>query len=344
MTFPLLQVRDLSTYFFTEDGPVKAVDHVSFEVNRGEVLGIVGESGSGKSALALSILRLIPDPPGRIVGGEILFMEGKGEDSGQPDDLCAASERRLRQIRGNRIAMIFQDPMTALNPYLRVGEQLAEVLELHKGMSRKEARARSIEMLTASGIPAPSDRIDDYPHQLSGGMRQRVLIAMALLCDPSLLIADEPTTALDVTIQAQILDLISDRKEALGAAVILITHDLGVVAKMADRVAVMYAGKIVEEGPVDAIFEAPKHPYTIALARSIPRIEGPRGQSLVPIAGMPPMIARLSSGCPFQPRCDRAIDICKNEDPAPRTVGGGEGEGAAARRSLQVVRCHVDVA
>jgi peptide/nickel transport system ATP-binding protein/oligopeptide transport system ATP-binding protein len=329
-------VRDLSTYFFTDDGAVKAVDHVSFEIERGEVLGVVGESGSGKSALALSILRLIPDPPGRIVGGEILFMEKSG---GEPDDLCAASERRLRQIRGNRIAMIFQDPMTALNPYLRVGEQLTEVLELHKGMSRKEARARSVEMLAASGIPAPSDRIDDYPHQLSGGMRQRVLIAMALLCDPSLLIADEPTTALDVTIQAQILDLISERKEALGAAVILITHDLGVVAKMADRVAVMYAGKIVEEGPVDAIFEAPKHPYTIALARSIPRIEGARGEALVPIAGMPPTIARLSPGCPFQPRCDRAIDICKSEDPAPRTVG--KGEGAAARRSLHVVRCHV---
>jgi peptide/nickel transport system ATP-binding protein/oligopeptide transport system ATP-binding protein len=334
----LLAVKDLSTSFATEDGVFKAVDGASFEVDRGDVLAVVGESGSGKSTLALSILRLIPAPPGKIEGGSMLFKDDKGARA-EAEDLLRASEARMRAIRGNRVAMIFQDPMTALNPYLRVGEQLAEVLELHKKMGRREARARSVEMLASAGIPDPSRRIDDYPHQLSGGMRQRALIAMALLCDPALLIADEPTTALDVTIQAQILDMIIERKEALGAAVILITHDLGVVAKMADRVAVMYAGRIVEAAPVDAIFYAPRHPYTIALARSIPRIEDARGGALAPIAGSPPSVAHMPPGCPFHPRCDRAIDICKREDPPPRVVGG---EGA--KRSLHVVRCHVDVA
>ncbi|KYF64766.1 peptide ABC transporter ATP-binding protein, partial [Sorangium cellulosum] len=257
----LIEVNNLKTHFFTEEGVVRAVDGISFSLDRGEVLGIVGESGSGKSVTSLSLLRLIPDPPGRIVGGQIL-LESEG---GVVEDLVEASEARMERIRGDRIAMIFQDPMTSLNPYLRVSEQLIEVLELHRGMGRAEARRRSVEMLQAVGIPAAASRIDDYPHQLSGGMRQRVMIAMALLCDPDLLIADEPTTALDVTIQAQILDLIRERKEALGAAVLLITHDLGVVAKMADRVAVMYAGRIVEEGPVGAIFHAPRHPYTIGL-------------------------------------------------------------------------------
>jgi len=331
----LLQIKDLETQFGTDEGVVRAVNKVSLSIDRGEVLGIVGESGSGKSVLGLSILRLVPDPPGRIVGGEIWF---SGE--GGAEDLVTASEARMRRIRGNRIAMIFQDPMTALNPYLRIGEQLMEVLEHHKGMGRREARGKSVEMLDACGIAQPSRRIDSYPHELSGGMRQRVLIAMALLCDPALLIADEPTTALDVTIQAQILDLISERKEALGAAVMLITHDLGVVAKMADRVAVMYAGRIVEEGSVEAIFYAPKHPYTQALHRSIPRItEGTNTKiPLAPIAGMPPSAARLPPGCPYHPRCELAIDQCKTEDPGAREVRGGEG-----KRSLHVVRCHVDV-
>ncbi|WP_438001748.1 ABC transporter ATP-binding protein [Sorangium sp. So ce185] len=329
----LIEVNNLKTHFFTEEGVVRAVDGISFSLDRGEVLGIVGESGSGKSVTSLSLLRLIPDPPGRIVGGQIL-LESEG---GVVEDLVEASEARMERIRGDRIAMIFQDPMTSLNPYLRVSEQLIEVLELHRGMGRAEARRRSVEMLQAVGIPAAASRIDDYPHQLSGGMRQRVMIAMALLCDPDLLIADEPTTALDVTIQAQILDLIRERKEALGAAVLLITHDLGVVAKMADRVAVMYAGRIVEEGPVGAIFHAPRHPYTIGLSRSIPRIEGPRGADLVPIPGMPPSLARLPPGCPFHPRCAHAVAACREEAPLPR-VASGEGD----RRALHVVRCHVE--
>jgi peptide/nickel transport system ATP-binding protein/oligopeptide transport system ATP-binding protein len=336
----LLQIKDLETQFGTEEGIVRAVNKVSLSLDRGEVLGIVGESGSGKSVLGLSILRLVPDPPGRIAGGEILFAEGS---QGGAEDLVTASEARMRRIRGNRIAMIFQDPMTALNPYLRIGEQLIEVLEHHKGLGRREARDKSIEMLNACGIAQPSRRINSYPQELSGGMRQRVLIAMALLCDPALLIADEPTTALDVTIQAQILELISERKEALGAAVILITHDLGVVAKMADRVAVMYAGRIVEEASVDAIFYSPRHPYTIALHRSIPRLTGDRSNSkspLEPIAGMPPSAAHLPPGCPYHPRCERAIDRCRTEDPGPREVGEREANG---KRVLHVVRCHVDV-
>jgi oligopeptide/dipeptide ABC transporter ATP-binding protein len=347
----LLEVKNLKTHFFTEEGVVRAVDGISFGVARGEVLGIVGESGSGKSVTSLSILRLIPDPPGRIVEGEIL-LEGEG---GAREDLAKASEARMERIRGDRIAMIFQDPMTSLNPYMRVSEQLIEVLALHRGMKRAEARARSVEILQAVGIPAAASRIDDYPHQLSGGMRQRVMIAMALLCDPDLLIADEPTTALDVTIQAQILDLIRERKDALGAAVILITHDLGVVAKMADRVAVMYAGRIVEEGSVDDIFHAPKHPYTIGLARSIPRLDDARGADLVPIPGMPPSLARLPAGCPFHPRCAHAVALCREEMPGPRVVGGdGGGRARHARervdaaadgeteRALHTVRCHVE--
>jgi oligopeptide/dipeptide ABC transporter ATP-binding protein len=329
----LLEVKDLRTHFFTGEGVVRAVDGISFSVDRGEVLGIVGESGSGKSVASLSLLRLIPDPPGRIVGGAMLFES----EPGKPEDLARASEARMEKIRGDRIAMIFQDPMTSLNPYLRVGQQLAEVLTLHKGMGRAEARRRSVEMLASVGIPGASSRIDDYPHQLSGGMRQRVMIAMALLCDPDLLVADEPTTALDVTIQAQILDLIQQRKEELDVAVILITHDLGVVARMADRVAVMYAGRIVEEGPAEAIFHAPRHPYTIGLARSVPRLDVPRGGRLSPIPGLPPSLARVPPGCPFHPRCAHAVDACRAEAPEPRVVSG-EGD----RRRLHVVRCHVE--
>jgi len=329
----LLEVKDLQTHFFTEEGVVRAVDGISFSVDRGEVLGIVGESGSGKSVASLSLLRLIPDPPGRIVGGEILLEAAPGK----VEDLAKASEARMERIRGDRIAMIFQDPMTSLNPYLRVGEQLTEVLTLHKGMGRQAARRRSIELLEAVGIPAAASRIDDYPHQLSGGMRQRVMIAMALLCDPDVLLADEPTTALDVTIQAQILDLIQQRKDEQNVAVILITHDLGVVARMADRVAVMYAGRIVEEGTAEAIFHAPRHPYTIGLARSVPRLDVPRGGRLSPIPGLPPSLARVPPGCPFHPRCAHAVAVCREQAPEPRVVSG-----AGDRRALHVVRCHVE--
>jgi peptide/nickel transport system ATP-binding protein/oligopeptide transport system ATP-binding protein len=322
----LLSVQGLSTHFFTEEGIVRAVSEVSFEVHRGEVLGVVGESGSGKSVMSLSLLRLLPDR-GRIVSGAILLHDGKGG----AEDLTRAREARMRAIRGNRIAMIFQDPMTSLNPYLRVGEQLIEVLEQHKGMRRPEARKKSIEMLTAVGISRAPSRIDDYPHQLSGGMRQRVMIAMALLCEPDLLIADEPTTALDVTIQAQILDLIRERKEAMGLGVILITHDLGVIANMADRVMVMYAGRLVEQGPVDRIFADPRHPYTIGLARSIPRLNTLRGEALLPIPGLPPSLARLPPGCPFHPRCAHAIAVCKETYPDVRTIAPGH-----------LVRCHVE--
>jgi peptide/nickel transport system ATP-binding protein/oligopeptide transport system ATP-binding protein len=327
---PLLTVNNLATHFFTEEGVVRAVDGISFTVGRGEVLGIVGESGSGKSVASLSLLRLVPDPPGRIVSGEILLEDEKGKR----EDLLKVSEARMRAVRGDRIAMIFQDPMTALNPYMRVSEQLIEVLIIHRTLKRAEARKKCIAMLEAVGIPAPASRIDDYPHQLSGGMRQRVMIAMALLCEPDLLIADEPTTALDVTVQAQILELIEDRQKALGLGVILITHDLGVIAKMADRVAVMYAGRIVEEGPVDAIFEDPRHPYTIGLARSIPRIDDPRGGELSPIPGMPPSLARLPPGCPFHPRCAHALPVCEERYPEARTIAG---DGPA-----HVVRCHVE--
>jgi peptide/nickel transport system ATP-binding protein/oligopeptide transport system ATP-binding protein len=326
----LLEVRGLKTHFSTEDGTVRAVDGVSFQVARGEVLGIVGESGSGKSVTSLSLLRLIPEPPGRIVAGEMLFESSPGKR----EDLARATEARMRAVRGDRIAMIFQDPMTSLNPYMRVGEQLVEVLELHKRMKRPEAREKAIAMLKAVGIPSPEKRIDDHPHHLSGGMRQRVMIAMALLCEPDLLIADEPTTALDVTVQAQILELIQDRQRALGLGVILITHDLGVIAKMADRVAVMYAGRIVEEGPVDAIFEDPRHPYTIGLKSSIPRLDGDRGASLLPIPGMPPSMDKLPPGCPFHPRCAHAVAVCKEVYPEEREIPG---EGAR-----HVVRCHVD--
>jgi oligopeptide/dipeptide ABC transporter ATP-binding protein len=323
----LLRVVDLRTHFFTEEGTVRAVDGVSLSIDRGEILGVVGESGSGKSVMSLSLLRLIPDPPGRIISGEILLQR----EDGSVEDLCRVSEARMRGIRGNRIAMIFQDPMTSLNPYLRVNEQLIEVLMLHKRMGRAEAREKSVEMLTAVGIPAAASRIDDYPHQLSGGMRQRVMIAMALLCEPDLLIADEPTTALDVTVQAQILELVRDRKEAMGLGVLLITHDLGVLAKMADRVAVMYAGRIVEQGPVDEIFADPRHPYTLGLSRSIPRLDADRNEKLMPIPGMPPSLARLPPGCPFHPRCAHAIAACKEVYPEVRTIS-----------PTHQVSCHVE--
>jgi peptide/nickel transport system ATP-binding protein/oligopeptide transport system ATP-binding protein len=325
---PILEVHDLQTHFFTDEGVVKAVDGVSYTLEPGEVLGIVGESGSGKSVSSLSTMGLIPDPPGRIVGGKILFTD----KDGKKQDLVKLTDEEMRHVRGNRIAMIFQDPMTSLNPYMKVSAQLVEVLELHKGLSRSAAREKGIEMMRAVGIPDPVRRFDDYPHQLSGGMRQRVMIAMALLCDPEILIADEPTTALDVTIQAQILDLILERKEAMGVGVILITHDLGVVARLADRVCVMYAGRIVEEGTTEAIFADSRHPYTVGLARSIPRLDDPltgpdgrSGRKLVPIRGMPPRLSHLPSGCPFRVRCDNAMPICAKEYPPVRVVGGAGG-------------------
>ena len=307
----LLEVRNLKTYFRSEGTVVRAVDGVSFTVERGRTLGLVGESGCGKSVTNLSILRLIPSPPGRIVEGEIL-LEGK--------DLARAPESEMQHIRGNRVSMIFQDPMTSLNPYLTAGRQVAEVLELHKGMSSAQGRARAREMFELVGIPDPERRLDDYPHQLSGGMRQRVMIAMALACEPKVLLADEPTTALDVTIQAQILELIKDLRRRLGTAVVLVTHDLGVVAGMADDIAVMYAGRIVEYGPAGEIFRNPKHPYTQGLLASKPRLDT-KG-ALKPIRGMPPHLGALPEGCRFRPRCDYAHARCQQYPDQIRASAG----------------------
>ncbi|MBI4493504.1 MAG: ABC transporter ATP-binding protein, partial [Chloroflexi bacterium] len=277
----------------------------------GEALGLVGESGCGKSVGALSLMRLVPSPPGRTVEGEVLF---------QGRDLLKLSDDRIRRVRGNEIAMIFQDPMTSLNPVLTIGRQITEALELHKGMNGSTARKRAIELLDLVGIPAAAARIDDYPHQFSGGMRQRVMIAMALSCDPKLLIADEPTTALDVTIQAQILDLIKRLQKDLGMALILITHDLGVVAGIADKIRVMYAGYIVESAPSDEVFRNPRHPYTLGLLRSIPRIDEPRKEKLIPIEGLPPDLINAPPGCPFAPRCAYALDRCRQENPSLASV------------------------
>jgi oligopeptide transport system ATP-binding protein len=301
----LLSVKDLRTYFETEDGTVKAVDGISFELKRGETLGIVGESGSGKSVANLSVMRLIPEPPGKIVSGSILF-DGR--------DVLKLSKREVRGIRGKRIAMIFQDPMTSLNPFLRVSKQLMEVTQLHLGHTKKEAREHAIKMLEHVGIPDARERVDSYPHEFSGGMRQRVMIAMALSCQPELLIADEPTTALDVTIQAQILELIKRLKAETGASVVLITHDLGVVAGMTDHIIVMYAGKVFEQAPTEELFERPGNPYTRGLLRSVPDPTDEQG-SLYQIPGLPPDLAHLPPGCPFAPRCDRAEDICRREHP-----------------------------
>lgn len=310
---PLLDVRNLETQFKTQDGIVKAVNNVSFYVNRGETLGIVGESGSGKSVTSLSIMRLIPNPPGRISGGEVIF-------DGQ--DLLKISEDEMRELRGNRIAMIFQDPMTSLNPVLTVGQQITESLVLHLKLSTKEANDRAIELLNHVGIPSAAKRINEYPHQFSGGMRQRVMIAMALACNPELLIADEPTTALDVTIQAQILELIKRLQTELGMAVIIITHDLGVVAGMSDRVMVMYAGRVVEEGSTKDIFHNPRMPYTIGLLKSIPRLDNTSGQRLEPIRGLPPDLIALPKVCAFYPRCDFfKSGECDTQVPPLRSVG-----------------------
>jgi peptide/nickel transport system ATP-binding protein len=306
---PLLEVEGLKTHFFTRDGVVRAVDGVSFSVRAGETLAIVGESGCGKSVTSLSILRLIASPPGRTVAGSIRF-EGR--------DLLTLSEREMRDVRGNEISMIFQEPMTSLNPVLTIGRQIAEALVLHRGLSRSAAHGRAIEMLALVNIPEPARRVREYPHQMSGGMRQRVMIAMALACSPKLLIADEPTTALDVTIQAQILDLMRGLKEKTGAAIVLITHDLGVVAEMAQRVVVMYAGRKVEEASVGALFARPRHPYTQGLLHSIPRLgataTGAR-KRLEEIRGMVPSMRDAIPGCVFAPRCAYATERCRTEYP-----------------------------
>jgi len=301
----LLEVRDLKTHFYTEDGVVPAVDGVSFSLNRGETLGIVGESGSGKSVTSLSVMRLIPYPAGKIIDGEILF-EG--------ENLLDKTDEEMRRIRGNEISMIFQEPMTSLNPVFTVGDQIMEAIILHQNVGHRQALDRAIEMLRLVGIPAPERRIDDYPHQMSGGMRQRAMIAMALSCNPKLLIADEPTTALDVTIQAQILDLMMDIKREFTTSIMLITHDLGVIAETADKVMVMYAGKIVESADVISIFKKPAHPYTEGLIGSIPKVNEDC-ERLSTIEGAVPNPFDMPKGCRFHPRCRYAKNICREQEP-----------------------------
>jgi len=301
----LLEVRDLKTYFYTEDGTVPAVDGVNFSLDKGETIGIVGESGCGKSVTSLSVMRLIPTPPGKIVGGDIVF-EG--------ENILEKSEVEMRHIRGNEISMIFQEPMTSLNPVFTIGDQIMEAIVLHQGAGKREARSKAIDMLKLVGISSPERRIDEYPHQMSGGMRQRVMIAMALSCNPKLLIADEPTTALDVTIQAQILDLMLKLKENFGTAIMLITHDLGVIAETVEKVAVMYAGKIVESADVVSIFKAPAHPYTAGLLGCIPKVNEDR-EKLQVIEGVVPNPFSMPSGCRFHPRCGQVKDICMEREP-----------------------------
>ncbi|MFZ5642061.1 MAG: ABC transporter ATP-binding protein [Bacillota bacterium] len=310
MNNPLLKVEQLKTHFFLDDGVVPAVDGVSFHLNRGETLAVVGESGSGKSITANSIMRLIPNPPGKIVGGRVLF-EG--------EDLLSKPEKEMRHIRGNLISMIFQEPMTSLNPVFRVGDQISESLILHQGLSRRKALDKAIEMLRLTGIPSPEKRVHDFPHQMSGGMRQRVMIAMALCCRPKLLIADEPTTALDVTIQAQILDLMRDLRNRFETAIIMITHDLAVVAEIADRAVVMYAGKMVEEATVEQLFDNPHHPYTKGLLASIPRMEEKKDKLFV-IEGTVPNPMHLPPGCAFAPRCPKVMDLCLKESPVLKSM------------------------
>jgi oligopeptide transport system ATP-binding protein len=308
----LLEVRDLQTRFFTQDGVVHAVNGISYSLDEGETLGIVGESGCGKSVSVLSVMRLIPEPPGRIVGGEVLF-EGQ--------DLLKMNPDEIRRVRGNRIAMIFQDPMTSLNPVLSIGHQVSEALELHMGMDGTQGRRRTIELLEMVGIPQAADRFDDYPHQFSGGMRQRVMIAMALSCNPQILIADEPTTALDVTIQAQIIELVKRLRDEIGMAVIWITHDLGIIAGLAEKVIVMYSGYIVERAGVRDLYADPRHPYTTGLLGSLPRLDEVRGERLTSIDGLPPDLIELRPGCPFYPRCSYHIDRCLGETPPLEPVG-----------------------
>ncbi len=328
----LLSVRDLQTQFTTDDGTVRAVDGVSFDIHRGEVFGVVGESGSGKSITAMSILGLVPSPPGKIVGGEVLW---KGTD------LVQAAPETMRAIRGKEIAMIFQDPMSALNPVHTVGRQIAEVVRIHEDVTKRQARARAIEVLDMVGIPQPTRRVDDYPHEFSGGMRQRAMIAMAIACEPDLLIADEPTTALDVTVQAQVLDVLLEIKDRINSAIMLITHDLGVVAGIVDHVMVMYAGQSIEFGTVDEIFYRSRHPYTMGLLASVPRLDALDRELLRPIAGQPPSLLRRPSGCAFHPRCPHAVlpGPCSTEDAVMRVVAG-----AAHRSSCHFAETIVDLA
>ena len=310
----ILEVKNLRTHFFTDEGVVKAVEDVSFSLRKGEIMGIVGESGSGKSVTNLSIINLVQSPPGKIVGGEVIY---NGED------VLKMNEKKLRQIRGAKIAMIFQDPMTSLNPFLRISTQMIETIQLHQKLNRKEARKRAVEMLTMAGIPAAEERINNYPHQFSGGMCQRVMIAMGLSCNPEVLIADEPTSALDVTIQAQILDIMKKLTQEFGAAVILITHSLGVVAGMCDTIYVMYAGRIVERGTTEDIFENPKHPYTRGLIHSVPRLDKEGTERLFSIPGQPPNVIDLPPCCPFFPRCSEVMEICKTSCPQEKDYGNG---------------------
>lgn len=323
---PLLEVRELRTEFRTGAGVVRAVDGVSYTVDPGETVAVVGESGSGKSIGALSILRLIPNPPGRIAGGEILF-------AGR--DLLKLSDAEMREVRGGEIGMVFQEPMTSLNPVLSIGRQITETIEQHRGADRAAAQRRAIELLGLVGISDARRRLKQYPHQLSGGMRQRVMIAIAIACEPKLIIADEPTTALDVTIQAQILELMQRLTQQLGVALIVITHNLGIVARYAHRVNVMYAGRIVESGPAAAIYHSPSHPYTIALLKSVPRLDRPRQARLDPIDGQPPDLTRLGRGCAFRARCRFAMDICATNVPSLDPVGA-PGQFAACFRSHEL--------
>src|SRR5437660_857609 len=310
----LLEVRSLTTEFVTLGGVVRAVDGGSWDVREGETVALVGESGCGKSVSALSVMRLVAAPAGRIVAGLVRF---KGRD------LLALSDEEMRRIRGREIAMIFQEPMTSLNPVLSIGRQLTEGLEIHLGKTPAEARRRAVELLAMVGIPDPDRRLRQYPHQFSGGMRQRMMIAMALACNPSLILADEPTTALDVTIQAQILELMKDLSRRFGVAMLIITHNLGVVARYADRVNVMYAGKIIERGTAREPYANPRHPYTLGLLRSVPRLDEPRRARLDPIEGQPPDLTRLPSGCAFTPRCAFSVERCRVEIPPLRVVNGG---------------------
>jgi oligopeptide/dipeptide ABC transporter ATP-binding protein len=326
----ILEVKNLCTSFFTEAGEIKAIDDVSFNVYKGKTLGIVGESGCGKSVTSLSIMRLIPQPPGKIVSGQILY---------QGQDLTKLTSAEMRAIRGNEISMIFQEPMTSLNPVFTIGDQVCEAISLHQDLSRKEIRNKAVEMLKLVGISSPERRLEEYPHQLSGGMRQRVMIAMALSCNPQLLIADEPTTALDVTIQAQILDLLRDLQQKVGMGLILITHDLGVVAEVADEVVVMYAGRVVEQGTVQEIFASPKMPYTKGLLNSIPTLsQDPTGRMkksrLEAIPGIVPNLLHLPQGCRFQERCSYVMDQCRQEEPDLRVIA----ENQVMPHSIRCVR------
>ena len=328
----LLEVKNLKTHFFTMEGVVKAVDGVSYELNEGETLGLVGESGCGKSVSALSVMRLIPDPPGKIIDGEIL-LDG--------EDILKIDMEGMREVRGAKIAMVFQEPMTSLNPVLTVERQITETLQLHMGMSKLESQRESVNLLTRVGIPDPEIRIKQYPHQFSGGMRQRVMIAMALSCNPRLIIADEPTTALDVTIQAQILDLMKSLTTELGVALIVITHNLGVVARYADRVNIMYAGKVIERGEAREIYANPRHPYTVGLLRSVPRLDLPRRAKLDPIEGQPPDLINLPPGCAFRERCRWAIDKCATD--TPELVETSDGHLSACFRADELGATEIDV-